>query len=139
MKNFQVNRDDLLNVDDKNWNTIVCRRCGAVIFPEDRVKYVEDYTVELPEMIPGGRGSTNKERISWWWHTKNDKDFDTIGFFWDVIDNKMTLLCGDCEFGPIGLRTMDDKEFWIAVERVRYEDRPRKDPKARPKKAKKQK
>ncbi|VDM69588.1 unnamed protein product [Strongylus vulgaris] len=37
----EVNRDDLLNVDDKNWNTIVCRRCGSVIFPEDRVQYIE--------------------------------------------------------------------------------------------------
>ncbi|VDM85443.1 unnamed protein product, partial [Strongylus vulgaris] len=94
-----VNRDDLLNVDDKNWNTIVCRRCGSVIFPEDRVKYIG-----LALRIP-----------------------------------KRTLLCGDCAFGPLGLRTMDDKEFWVAVERVRYVDKPRTNPKARPKKAKKQK
>ncbi|CAJ0595105.1 unnamed protein product [Cylicocyclus nassatus] len=80
-RNEPVDKDDLLNIDDKNWNTIVCRRCGAVIFPEDRVKYLEDYTVELPEMVPGGRGSIVKEKISWWWYTKNDKDFDTIGFF----------------------------------------------------------
>ncbi|ETN86492.1 hypothetical protein NECAME_16303 [Necator americanus] len=82
-------------------------------------------------MIPGGLGSTRKETISWWWHTKNDKDFDTIGFAW------MILLCGDCEFGPIGLRTSDDKEFWVAVERVRYVDKPRNNPKAPPKKGKK--
>ncbi|VDL87469.1 unnamed protein product [Nippostrongylus brasiliensis] len=37
----QVNRNDLLNVDDKNWQSIVCRRCDSLIFPEDRVKYIE--------------------------------------------------------------------------------------------------
>ncbi|KAJ1350672.1 hypothetical protein KIN20_006528 [Parelaphostrongylus tenuis] len=86
-KKEPVNRDDLLNVDNKNWNGIVCRRCESLIFPEDK-----------------------------------------------------TLLCGDCEFGPIGLRTMDDKEFWIAVERVRYKDKKppmRKGEVAKPKKAKK--
>ncbi|KIH62858.1 Mss4 protein [Ancylostoma duodenale] len=138
-RNEEINRDDLLNVDDKNWNTIVCRRCDSVIFPEDRVKYIEDYTVELPEMIPGGKGSTGSEKISWWWYTKNDKDFDTIGYAWVVIDGKKTLLCGDCEFGPIGLRTPDDKEYWVAVERVRYVDKQPRHPKAPPKKAKKTK
>ncbi|VDM54425.1 unnamed protein product [Angiostrongylus costaricensis] len=119
-----VNRDDLLNVDNKNWNGIVCRRCDSLIFPEDKVGYIENYTAELPVMTVGGREGKETETISWWWHTKSDKDFDTIGFEWLVIDNKkVTLLCGDCEFGPIGLRSLDDKEFWVAVERVRYKDK----------------
>ncbi|KAE9412054.1 hypothetical protein Angca_001432 [Angiostrongylus cantonensis] len=85
-------------------------------------------------MTVGGREGKETETISWWWHTKSDMDFDTIGFEW------LTLLCGDCEFGPIGLRSLDDKEFWVAVERVRYKDKKPAMPKGhqmKPKKAKK--
>ncbi|KJH45092.1 Mss4 protein [Dictyocaulus viviparus] len=139
-KREEVNRADLLNVDDKNWNAIVCRRCDSLIFPEDKVGYVENYTAEMPTMTVGGKGSHETEKVSWWWHTKSDMDFDTIGFEWVVIDNKKILLCGDCEFGPVGLRTQDDKEFWVAVERVRYKDKKQNLPKGckpKPKKAKK--
>ncbi|KAE9418586.1 hypothetical protein Angca_001864, partial [Angiostrongylus cantonensis] len=90
-KKEHVNRDDLLNVDNKNWNGIVCRRCDSLIFPEDKVGYIEDYTAELPVMTVGGREGKETETISWWWHTKSDMDFDTIGFEWLVIDNKKVL------------------------------------------------
>lgn len=123
-KNEPVDRYEVLNCDDKNWQSIVCRRCDSLIFPEDRVKCIEDYKVSLPIMTKGGKGSKETEEVSWWWHSTNEMDFDTIGYAWVVIDNKKTLLCGDCEFGPIGLRSLDDKEFWIAVERVSYADKP---------------
>ncbi|KAK6013598.1 Mss4 protein, partial [Ostertagia ostertagi] len=140
IEEVQVDRDELLNVDDRNWKSVVCRRCDSLIFPEDRVKLVDDYKARLPLMSPGGKGCTETEEVSLWWYTQSDMDFDTVGFAWVVIDNKKTLLCGDCEFGPIGLRTLDDKQYWVAAERVAHVDKPPPPgAKPRPKKDKKKK
>ncbi|KAK6049036.1 Mss4 protein [Cooperia oncophora] len=120
-----VNRDNLLNVDNKNWQSIVCRRCDSLILFEDKVDLVEGgYTAKLPIMTPGAKNTTDTEDISWWWHSTDDFDFDTIGYAMPMVDNKKILVCGDCEFGPIGLRNPDEKEFWLAVERVAYADKP---------------
>ncbi|VDO25082.1 unnamed protein product [Haemonchus placei] len=186
----QVNRDDLLNVDDKNWKSVLCRRCDSIIFPEDRVKLVDSkfyaftgkatqmrtlirfnvsgkmtqylsplsfhdmptskrskeivipyhLTVKLPLMSTSGTGCKETEDVSLWWYTASDMDFDTIGFAFEVYDNKKVLLCGDCEFGPIGLRSQDDKQFWVATERVVHVDKPPPPgAKPRPKKEKKKK
>uniref|UniRef100_A0A7I5E5B6 Mss4-like protein n=1 Tax=Haemonchus contortus TaxID=6289 RepID=A0A7I5E5B6_HAECO len=139
-KNEPVNRDDLLNVDDKNWKSVLCRRCDSIIFPEDRVKLVDNLTVKLPLMSTSGTGCKETEDVSLWWYTASDMDFDTIGFAFEVYDNKKVLLCGDCEFGPVGLRSQDDKQFWVATERVVHVDKPPPPgAKPRPKKEKKKK
>lgn len=56
--------------------------------------------------------------MQWWWYTENDLDFDTVG--WQTIDGKKCLMCGDCEFGPFGVRSEDNKKFYVAVERMKY-------------------
>ncbi|GMR36406.1 hypothetical protein PMAYCL1PPCAC_06601, partial [Pristionchus mayeri] len=111
-------RTGLLNGDDRNGKNIVCRRCGSLFFAADTVIYVEDVQRELKLMSHQGAGKVDKEKISWWWFTDDDLDFDTIGF--QTVDGVKVLMCGDCEFGPIGLREANGKFFFLAVERCSY-------------------
>ncbi|VDO22131.1 unnamed protein product [Heligmosomoides polygyrus] len=113
-KNQSVDRYEVLNCDDKNWQSL----------PKMRLAHFSRGQGQSSDHDQSGGGSKETEEVSWWWHSTNEMDFDTIGCAWVVIDNKKTLLCGDCEFGPIGLRSLDDKAFWFAVERVSYADKP---------------
>ncbi|WKX92218.1 hypothetical protein Q1695_010333 [Nippostrongylus brasiliensis] len=123
-KSEPVNRYDLLNVDNKNWQDILCRRCDTVIFREDKVSIVENYKTALPAMSTGGKPTNEKDDVSLWWYTSNSFDFETIAFKKDMIDGKMVLLCGECEFGPVGLRDKEKNQHWLAAERVSYGDCP---------------
>ncbi|CAD6191726.1 unnamed protein product [Caenorhabditis auriculariae] len=114
----KVDEDEILNEDDKNLNKIVCRRCSSVIFPADAVMFVKEQPYDLSIMTHQGKGNPPKERISWWWYTEDDMVFDTVG--WQTINKKKVLMCGDCELGPIGYRSEDNRRFWVAVERVKY-------------------
>ncbi|CAJ0952784.1 unnamed protein product, partial [Mesorhabditis belari] len=115
----KVDWDFLLNTNEKNYKKIVCRRCNSIVFPPNVVIYVEKFPVKLPQMSHEGEGKMPEEVISWWWYTNDDLDFDTIG--WQTIKGKrFVLMCGDCEFGPIGFRTDDNKHFYVAVERMNY-------------------
>lgn len=73
---------------------------------------------ELREMSVGGAKGELKEKIDLWWFTDNEFLFDTVG--WQTVDGVKSLMCGDCEFGPFGWRTDDNKRFYIAVERMLY-------------------
>ncbi|CAJ0567457.1 unnamed protein product, partial [Mesorhabditis spiculigera] len=114
----KINRDGLLNTTEKNYQQIVCRRCHSIVFPVNAVIYVEKFPVKLPVMSHQGKGKVPLEEISWWWYTHDDLDFDTVG--WQTINGKKVLMCGDCEFGPFGFRTDDNKHFYVAVERMHY-------------------
>lgn len=75
----------------------------------------------LKIMSDNSAGPKEFEEISDWWITKNDLVFDTIG--WQTVDGVKSLVCGDCEFGPLGIRDIVDEEetiFLVAVERVKY-------------------
>lgn len=135
---IKVAKDGLLNDRDKNYAQIVCRRCSSIFFPDDRVEYIENNPVDLRVMTHQAAGPLETERISWWWYTNDDMDFDTIG--WQTVDNKKVLMCGDCELGPIGYRTEDNSKFYVAVERVSYkpvEDSEESEEKKKPVPAKK--
>lgn len=41
---------------------------------------IVDVQRELKLMSHQGAGKVGKEKISWWWFTDDDLDFDTIGF-----------------------------------------------------------
>ncbi|CAB3405414.1 unnamed protein product [Caenorhabditis bovis] len=115
----KVNKDDLFNEDDRNLYKIVCRRCKSVIFPEDVVMAVENQPHKLRVMSHQGKGETDEETIAWWWYTESDLVFDTVG--WQTIEKVKVLMCGDCELGPIGFRSDDNRKYWVAVERVKYD------------------
>jgi hypothetical protein len=77
-------------------------------------------THPLKTMSVGGK-SGNPEVTKHWWATEDDLVFDTIG--WQNVNGVKVLMCGDCEFGPVGLRIVkaDGKtKFLVAVERVMY-------------------
>ncbi|CAI5441294.1 unnamed protein product [Caenorhabditis angaria] len=115
----KVNKDDLINEDDKNLYKIVCRRCNSIIFPEDVVMCIQNQPYQLQIMSHQGKEKLGEEKISWWWYTENDLIFDTVG--WQTINKRKVLMCGDCELGPIGFRSEDNKKFWVAVERMKYD------------------
>ncbi|KAI6196911.1 Guanine nucleotide exchange factor MSS4 [Aphelenchoides besseyi] len=117
--NEPVNQADLLNAKGKNKRSIVCRRCQSLIFPAN-VVVLSKLERELKIMSLNGSASLGKEKTTLWWQTDNDLDFDTIG--WQTIDGVKTLMCGDCEFGPVGLREVGAQKstFLVAVERVKY-------------------
>ncbi|PAV63339.1 hypothetical protein WR25_25461 [Diploscapter pachys] len=117
--NNKVDKDELLNEDEKNFYKIVCRRCESVFFPEGAVRYIKaGKPIDLRVMTHQGKGEPGYEKISWWWYTEDDMAFDTIG--WQTINRKKYLMCGDCELGPVGVRSEDNKRFWVAVERCKY-------------------
>uniref|UniRef100_A0A915Q5W3 Uncharacterized protein n=1 Tax=Setaria digitata TaxID=48799 RepID=A0A915Q5W3_9BILA len=133
-KNEKQNFSDL--IDDQQWNKkkILCRRCQCVVFGVKKATLLEGtYFIkrnqlllhsggkdpkELREMSVGGTEGKQIEKTDMWWFTSNEYAFDTIGFL--TIDKLDVLMCGDCEFGPIGWRTSDNKNFWVAAERMNY-------------------
>lgn len=47
--------------------------------------------------------------------------FENIGFTKTVNDREKFLLCADCEIGPIGWTSTDNKdELYVSAERVKY-------------------
>ncbi|MFH4979923.1 hypothetical protein AB6A40_006632 [Gnathostoma spinigerum] len=117
-KNEKVEIKELLNAEKKNAKMIKCRRCQSLIFEKNKVGILEGEPKELREMSVGGEKGKFFEKISLWWYTDNEFIFDTVG--WQTVDNQKCLMCGDCEFGPFGWRTDDDKKFYISCERVKY-------------------
>ncbi|KAK0418689.1 hypothetical protein QR680_013715 [Steinernema hermaphroditum] len=113
-----VPKEGLLNANKKNRQQIACKRCRSLIFPNNVVGYIEGAPKELKKMSVGGGEKLPSEKVSWWWCTESDLDFDTVG--WQTIDGQKVLMCGDCEFGPFGWREEDNKKFYVAVERVAY-------------------
>ncbi|TKR57907.1 hypothetical protein L596_030550 [Steinernema carpocapsae] len=111
-------KEGLLNSNRKNQKQIVCKRCRSLIFPNNVVGYIENVPFDLKKMSVGGAEKLPTEKVTWWWHTESDLDFDTVG--WQTVDAKKVLMCGDCEFGPFGWRTADCKKFYVAVERVEH-------------------
>jgi len=113
------NKVALLNPNQKNKNSIVCRRCQSLIFAPNMVSMVNTFR-ELKVMSVGGAGPNKVEGTNYWWNTENDLVFDTVG--WQTVNGIKVLMCGDCEFGPIGLRESvgEKTSFLVAVERCAY-------------------
>uniref|UniRef100_A0AC34GNW5 Mss4-like protein n=1 Tax=Panagrolaimus sp. ES5 TaxID=591445 RepID=A0AC34GNW5_9BILA len=113
-----VDRSKIVNEAGKNKQQIVCRRCQSLIFPQNVVVIVKKPTKVIKNMSVGALTGVGSESIKEWWYTESDLDFDTVG--WQTVDGVKALVCGDCEFGPFGFRTDDNKKFYVAVERVKY-------------------
>ncbi|VDO19769.1 unnamed protein product [Heligmosomoides polygyrus] len=111
-RSFQFNRDDVLNIDDKNWQPIVCRRCDAQILGEDKVRLNEGECSFITNLC-------SASGVCWWALEIHplSVSIKRCSTDWHPI-----LLCGDCELGPIGLRNPDERAFWIAAERVAYDE-----------------
>uniref|UniRef100_A0A0R3RZB8 Guanine nucleotide exchange factor MSS4 n=1 Tax=Elaeophora elaphi TaxID=1147741 RepID=A0A0R3RZB8_9BILA len=118
-KNEKQDFSVLVDDQQRNKKEILCRRCQCVVFGAKRVILLQGKDAkELKEMSVGGMEGKQVERTDIWWYTTNEYAFDTIGFL--TVDDLDVLMCGDCEFGPIGWRTSDNKNFWVAAERMNY-------------------
>ncbi|VDK54389.1 unnamed protein product [Anisakis simplex] len=117
-KNEQTDLKPLLGDDNKNSKTIRCRHCQSLVFETRKAVVLKGEPHELREMSVGGSKGKFKEKVDLWWFTDNEFLFDTVG--WQTVDGLKSLMCGDCEFGPFGWRTSDNKKFYVAVERMLY-------------------
>lgn len=75
---------------------------------------------ELKKMSVHGAGNSGFETVKLWWKTSNDLDFDTWGA--QTVDGVKVIMCGDCEYGPVGLREVGPSStvLLLAAERVKY-------------------
>uniref|UniRef100_A0A7E4V6M6 Guanine nucleotide exchange factor MSS4 n=1 Tax=Panagrellus redivivus TaxID=6233 RepID=A0A7E4V6M6_PANRE len=112
----KVNTADLVVKGNKNRHNVLCKRCGSLIFVAGTVELVNGPEKKLRYMSTGAVEGKGFDKVSLWWYTASDLTFDTIG--WQTVDGLKSLVCGDCEFGPFGWRTDDNKNFYISVERV---------------------
>ena len=65
-------------------------------------------------------GSVDGDALSSHWLVDDMYTFENVGFTNDVGRVKY-LICADCEIGPIGWHSLDDKKsFYIALERVNH-------------------
>ncbi|VDK83905.1 unnamed protein product [Litomosoides sigmodontis] len=118
-KNEKQDFSELVDEQQRNKKKISCRRCQCVVFHAKQVTFLQGKDPkELKEMSVGGMDGKETEKTDIWWFTANEYAFDTIGFL--TVDDLDVLMCGDCGFGPIGWRTSDNKNFWIAAERMSY-------------------
>uniref|UniRef100_A0A915AI86 Guanine nucleotide exchange factor MSS4 n=1 Tax=Parascaris univalens TaxID=6257 RepID=A0A915AI86_PARUN len=117
-KNEPTDVSVLIGSNEKNSKTIRCRRCQSLVFEANKATLLKGEERELREMSVGGAKGKLKEKIDLWWFTDNEFLFDTVG--WQTVDGVKSLMCGDCEFGPFGWRTDDNKRFYIAAERMLY-------------------
>ncbi|VDM94870.1 unnamed protein product [Thelazia callipaeda] len=117
-----VTQDFKLLTDEqgRNKKKVLCRRCKGEVFAALHAKLINGKEPKmLKEMSVGGKLGQQCEKTDVWWFTSNEYDFETIGFM--TLDGGLNaLMCGDCEFGPIGWRTRDNKNFWVAAERMDY-------------------
>ncbi|KAF9193402.1 hypothetical protein BGZ49_003286 [Haplosporangium sp. Z 27] len=68
--------------------------------------------------------STGQDLQSFW-RVTNMMTFENIGFSKKLPNGKQFLSCADCDTGPLGYheQSENNKEYLIALNRVRYHDR----------------
>jgi hypothetical protein len=50
-------------------------------------------------------------------------DFDNVGFSKTVDDTTKFLTCADCEIGPIGYQDLETSKCYVALCRVKHEEK----------------
>ena len=74
-----------------------------------------DLEYELHPMQGGG--SPDKEKCTRFFRVEDMFDFDNLGFS-NTVENVKFLTCADCDIGPIGYHTLDDKKTFVVIDRV---------------------
>ncbi|KAJ8259613.1 hypothetical protein GJAV_G00171460 [Gymnothorax javanicus] len=113
---------NMVSEDGKNMKSVLCQRCGSkVLCPGMAVLAKKE--LFLPSMrkktgITQGEGTMDGDTLSDHWLVDDMYTFENVGFTKDVGKVKY-LICADCEIGPIGWHSLDDKKsFYVALERV---------------------
>ncbi|XP_068450571.1 guanine nucleotide exchange factor MSS4 [Clinocottus analis] len=120
-----LDRSDLVSEDGKNIKTVVCQRCGSKVLCPGMAAFAEK-ELFLPSMRKKSglstttEGSEDGDTLIAHWFVDDMYTFENVGFTKDVGRIKY-LICADCEIGPIGWHSLDDKKsFYVAVDRVNH-------------------
>lgn len=119
-----VDRSALVSEDGKNVKSVLCQRCGSKVLTPGTALFTEK-ELFLPSMrkktsIGQSEGSVDGDTLTSHWLVHDMFEFENVGFTKDV-DRIKYLICADCEIGPIGWHSLDDKNsFYIALERVNH-------------------
>jgi guanine nucleotide exchange factor len=111
---------------NKNRAKIKCSRCPSLILSKSNAILVHreqelPLTCQSKKDIVQNR-NFESELISDFWLVNDMLTFENIGFT-NTVGNWKYLICADCEIGPLGFQSMENKnELFIAVDRVSYEE-----------------
>ncbi|XP_006628414.1 guanine nucleotide exchange factor MSS4 [Lepisosteus oculatus] len=120
-------RSGLVSEDGKNTKTVLCQRCGSKVLCPGMALFTEK-ELFLPSMrrkpgAPSGsqeEGAMEGDVLRAHWLVDDMYTFENVGFTKEVGKVKY-LICADCEIGPIGWHSLDDKKsFYVALERVTH-------------------
>ncbi|XP_053560714.1 guanine nucleotide exchange factor MSS4 [Bombina bombina] len=114
----------LVSPDGKNVRAVLCQRCGCRVLSAGVAKLARRELI-LPLMK---KKSSLKEDahpdgdlLVEHWLVHDMFIFENVGFTNDVGKVKY-LVCADCEVGPIGWHSLEEKNnFYVALDRVSYE------------------
>ncbi|NXL68830.1 MSS4 factor, partial [Chordeiles acutipennis] len=113
---------ELVCAQGRNLKAVLCQRCGSRVLLPGAATFARRELL-LPAMrkkaaaAAGGGGELVREH----WLVRDMFSFENVGFTRDVGNVKF-LVCADCEAGPIGWHSLDDKSsFYVALERVTHE------------------
>lgn len=63
-----------------------------------------------------------EDKVSDYWKVNDMYTFQNVGFSKNVGTNKF-LICAECDMGPIGWFDSSTKECFVALSRVKHEDK----------------
>ncbi|XP_046730831.1 guanine nucleotide exchange factor MSS4 isoform X2 [Silurus meridionalis] len=115
---------NLVAEDGKNTKSVVCQRCGSKVLCPGMAIFTEKQLF-LPSMkkknsIDQSDGSLDGDTLTAHWLVDDMYTFENVGFTKDVGRIKY-LVCADCEIGPIGWHSLDEKKcFYISLDRVKH-------------------
>ncbi|RUS28661.1 rab interactin-like proteing factor [Jimgerdemannia flammicorona] len=107
----------------KNAYDIFCPRegCRSIVLKKGAATWMERDSLKLALPTDPPSTTTDGPPTQPYWVLTNMMDFENIGFS-HTVDTTKYLSCADCDIGPLGYHDLGapEKEYLIAVERVRY-------------------
>ncbi|KAK3761143.1 hypothetical protein RRG08_022547 [Elysia crispata] len=112
--------EEICDDECQNKTRIFCQRCPSLVLSPKQAKLVKKEFF-LPNMFQkNDHTPIEGVTLNDFWLVTNMMTFDNVGFS-KAVDNIMYLICADCEMGPIGWHSIDDKKaYYIAVARVKH-------------------
>ncbi|XP_059171222.1 guanine nucleotide exchange factor MSS4-like [Physella acuta] len=104
----------------KNKTSIYCQRCPSLVLSPHQATLVQKEFF-LPNMYQKNEcAPIEGVTLVDFWHVADMLTFDNVGFS-KTVNNIKYLMCADCEVGPIGWHSVQDKKaYYIAVDRVKH-------------------
>ncbi|KAF9928373.1 hypothetical protein FBU30_002411 [Linnemannia zychae] len=97
----------------------------------ENTEVTEEHTTTTTEpaaaALTGESNVVSADALESFWRVTNMITFENIGFSKMLPDGTQFLCCADCDTGPLGYHESkvprEEKEYLIAINRVRYHDR----------------